>query len=409
MENGRVGTRGQPRDADPDIARPADGEDEVQQSFRLLVASISDYAIFMLDPKGHVLSWNEGARRIKGYAASEVVGRHFSIFYEHADVQSGLPDWELIVAEREGRFEGNGWRVRRDGSKFWANVVITALRDETGELRGFGKVTRDNTASMLDEERRGEEQRRRSEELTQHADRMAQLEKVKRDFLNLASHELRGPLSVLRGYMSMVEDGTLSPDQFSRFVPLLSAKLRQMELLVRQMLETARMERGKLVLRGDVFDVGETLARVVESFQPLASHRHELKFLASDRPAVVTADEDRVEAVISNLVDNAIKYSPRGGLVSCMVATVANRVFVSVHDEGLGIAREDVPRLFVPFGRIVTPDNAHIGGTGLGLYLSREIVRQQGGDIHVESSLGSGSRFTLVLPLRQPDGPAPAG
>jgi signal transduction histidine kinase len=167
--------------------------------------------------------------------------------------------------------------------------------------------------------------------------------------------------------MSMVEDGTLSPDQCARFVPLLSAKLRQIELLVRQMLETARMERGKLVLRGDVFDVGETLARVVESFRPLAAHGHELQFLVSDRPAIVTADEDRVEAVISNLVDNAIKYSPRGGSVTCMVATVADRVFVSVHDEGLGIAREDVPRLFTPFGRIVTPENAHIGGTGLGL------------------------------------------
>src|SRR5207302_7913450 len=136
--------------------------------------------------------------------------------------------------------------------------------------------------------------------------------------------------------------------------------------LVRQMLETARMEKGRLVLRGDVFDVGETVARVVESLRPLAVHRHELQLLASDGPAIITADEDRVEAVISNLVDNAIKYSPKGGSVTCMVARGANRVFVSVRDEGLGIAREDIPRLFPPVSRIVTRENAHLGGAGLG-------------------------------------------
>jgi signal transduction histidine kinase len=227
---------------------------------------------------------------------------------------------------------------------------------------------------------------------------MAQLEKTKRDFLNLASHELRGPLSVLRGYISMIEDGTLSVDRFPEFVPLLSAKLRQMELLVSEMLDTARLEEGRLVLRGEAFDVREMVARVVESFRPLASSLS-LNTVVPEQPAVVIADADRVETVISNLVDNAIKYSPKGGSVTCLVAASTNRIFVSVRDEGLGIAREDLARLFTPFGRIVTPENAHISGVGLGLYLSREIVRKQGGDILVESTVDQGSRFTVMLPL----------
>jgi PAS domain S-box-containing protein len=376
---------------------------ETAESFRLLVSSIGDHAIFMLDPTGRVLTWNEGAQRIKGYSADQVIGEHFSIFYEEAAVQSGRPDWELVVAEREGKFEEDGWRLRQDGTKFWANVVITALRDSGGELRGFGKVTRDITERKLEEERRLEQQRQEAEQLRQHAERMSQLEKVKRDFLNLASHELRGPLAVLRGYMSMFEDGTLEVTQFPEFVPLLSAKLRQIEMLVTQMLDTARLESDRLSFRGDAVDVTRLAARALENFRPLATADHKLELVAPEGPVVVTADRERLETVVSNLIDNAIKYSPKGGTVTCLVAATPNRVFVSVRDEGIGIAKEDLPRLFTPFGRIVTPRNAHISGTGLGLYLSREIVRRQGGDILVESSFDRGSRFTLMMPLRPPD------
>jgi PAS domain S-box-containing protein len=383
-------------------ARSQERLKEADESLRILLAGVRDYAIFMLDPGGRVMTWNEGAQRIKGYTSEEIIGKHYSVFFEPSEVQSGKPDWELVVAEREGRFEEEGWRIRKDGTRFWANVVLTALRDANGRLAGFGKVSRDITDRRLFEERRAEEQRRKAEQLQQHAERMAQLEKVKRDFLNLASHELRGPLSVLRGYMSMIEDGTLSVDRFPEFVPLLSAKLRQIELLVTQMLDTARLESGRLALRGETFDLGAMVAQIIESFRPLASDRHKLELVAPDRLVMVTADRERLETVVSNLVDNAIKYSPHGGPVTCLVAATASRAFVSVRDQGLGIAREDVPKLFTPFGRIVTADNAHISGTGLGLYLAREVLQQQGGDILVESTLDRGSRFTVTLPLQPP-------
>ena len=247
-----------------------------------------------------------------------------------------------------------------------------------------------------------------AEDDRQRAVRMTELAKVRRDFLNLAAHELRGPLGVLRGYVSMIEDGTLPAERLLELVPMLSAKLEQMEVLVAQMLETARLESGRLNLRTETFDVREMVARVFESFRPAAANHHRLVLDAPDRPLLVTTDRQRVETALSNLVDNAIKYSPEGGQVTCLVVPTADRMLVSVRDEGIGIASEDLARLFTPFERIVTTDTAHIGGTGLGLYLSREIVRQQGGDILVESTPGQGSVFTLTLPLqaRRRSGPA---
>src|SRR5207249_4509621 len=177
--------------------------------FALFISSVVDYAIFMLDPAGVIVTWNEGAQRIKGYRADEVIGRHFSIFYPAEDARNRKPDWELEVAKREGRYEEEGWRIRKDGSRFWASVVITALRDDTGRLRGFGKVTRDLTERRKADERRNAERDAEEARLRQHADRMAELEQTKTEFLNLASHELRGPLAVLRGYNSMLQEGSI--------------------------------------------------------------------------------------------------------------------------------------------------------------------------------------------------------
>jgi signal transduction histidine kinase len=232
--------------------------------------------------------------------------------------------------------------------------------------------------------------------------RMGELAKVRGDSLNLAAHELRGPLGIMRGYVSMIEDGTLPAERLPELVPVLSAKLRQMEVLVAQMLDTARLESGRLSLRRETFDVREVVARVVESYRPVAADHHRLEVDAPDRPLLVTADRQRIETALSNLVDNAIKYSPDGGQVTCLVVPTADRMLVSVRDEGFGIAPDDLGRLFTPFGRIVTTETALIGGTGLGLYLSREVLRQQGGDILVESTPGQGSVFTLALPLQAP-------
>src|SRR5206468_12097269 len=196
----------------------------LDDQFALLVSNVVDYAIFMLDPTGVIVTWNEGAQRIKGYSADEIIGRHFSVFYPAEDVRNRKPDWELEVAVREGSYAEENWRLRKDGTRFWASVVITPLRDETGRLRGFGKVTRDLTERHKHEEQCNAEAQR----LREHASSMAELERAKAEFLNLASHELRGPLTVIRGYNSMLEDGSLPPDYLPSVARLLETHPAQL-------------------------------------------------------------------------------------------------------------------------------------------------------------------------------------
>ena len=374
-------------------AEPRDLGDQ----FALLVSGVVDYAIFMLDPAGVIVTWNEGAQRIKGYKATEVIGRHFSIFYPPAEVRNRKPDWELEVAKREGRYEEEGWRLRKDGTRFWANVIITALRDETGRLRGFGKVTRDLTEWKRIDDLRNAEREAEVTRLHAHADRMAELERTKADFLNLASHELRGPMTVIRGYNSMLADGTLSPGQFASVARLLDLKLAQMDRLIEQMLETARLEHDDLELAQETFDLRFVVQEQIDILRPL-TRDHRLVLDAGDPAPLVRGDRTRISTVVANFLDNAIKYSPDGGEIRCSACLRDSRAIVSVRDEGLGIAPEHMPRLFSRFGRLPTEENMNIPGTGLGLFLCKEIANRHGGDITVRSKPGVGSEFTLTLP-----------
>ena len=234
----------------------------------------------------------------------------------------------------------------------------------------------------------------------EHGRRMQALDSAKSQFLNLASHELRSPLTVLRGYVSMIADGSLGelPDGVSRVVPVLSGKLAQMSSLIDEMLDAARLEDDRLELNLQDVDLGEVLRDCVRVAEP-SLQRGQRIVVAGGAPVRVEADQARLATVIVNLLDNAIKYSPGGGDVECAVGVEDGHAVLSVRDQGLGIAGDDMPRLFTRFGRIVTAQNSHILGTGLGLYLARELMRMQGGDITVESTPGEGSTFTVRLPL----------
>jgi signal transduction histidine kinase/putative methionine-R-sulfoxide reductase with GAF domain len=241
----------------------------------------------------------------------------------------------------------------------------------------------------------------RTSELRAHADRMAQLEKVKSDFLKVASHELRGPLAILKGYLSMLSDGSLALDHSAtaKVFTVISAKLSEVSDLVEQMLETARLEDSRLQLRLERHELTGVLAEAAERIRPLAAntHRVELRFDLESVP--VLADRDRLLTIVTNLLDNAIKYSPEGGQVEVSLTVRSGTAVIMVRDHGLGIAASDLPRLFTRFGRIVTAGNSHIPGTGLGLYFARELARLHGGDITVESEYGAGSTFKVSLPM----------
>jgi signal transduction histidine kinase len=235
-------------------------------------------------------------------------------------------------------------------------------------------------------------------------ERLTALDKMKSQFLNLASHELRSPLGVINGYLSMLEQGALGQLKESgvRAVAVLKAKTIEMNLLVAQMLDAARLEEGKLILRRDQLDLRQIVQDALEVVRPIATSEHRLVVEAPASEVPVFGDSDRLLTILTNLLENAIKYSPAGGMVRCVVSVKGQGARVSVIDQGVGIAEEDLPRLFNRFERLQNAATTHVGGTGLGLYLSRELARQHGGDVEVESTPGKGSTFTLILPLTEP-------
>jgi signal transduction histidine kinase len=255
--------------------------------------------------------------------------------------------------------------------------------DEVSRLRGYAA----NLTAALDRARVTE--------------RLAALEKTKTQFLNLASHELRSPLGVINGYLSMLEQGSLGQlgESGLRAVEVLKAKTAELNLLVAQMLDSARLEDGRLALKRERMDLRDVASEAIGVVRPLAGPTHVLTLETPSAPVTVLGDADRIKTIVSNLLENAIKYSPNGGPITCVVSIVDRVATLRVADGGVGIAREDLPRLFNRFERIDNRETSHVGGTGLGLYLSRELARQHGGDIHVESRVHAGSTFTLTLPL----------
>jgi signal transduction histidine kinase len=255
--------------------------------------------------------------------------------------------------------------------------------DEVGRLRGYAV----NITAALDR--------------TRVTERLAAVERTKSQFLNLASHELRSPLGVINGYLSMLEQGALGELKESgvHAIEVLKAKTLEMSLLVAQMLDAARLEDGRLGLKRDRLDLGRVAGEAMHVVRPVASAAHELTLETPASEVMVFGDADRIITIISNLLENAIKYSPDGGKIQCIVSATNGEAHLKVIDHGVGIAQEDLPRLFNRFERIRDQKTSHVGGAGIGLYLSRELARQHGGDVGVESKAGSGSIFTLVLPL----------
>ncbi|OLC19132.1 MAG: hypothetical protein AUH27_06650 [Chloroflexi bacterium 13_1_40CM_66_19] len=231
-------------------------------------------------------------------------------------------------------------------------------------------------------------------------ERMAAIESNKTQFLNLASHELRGPVTVIRGYVSMLEGGLLGHlnDRGRKAAAMMSAKASEMNELIDEMVEAARLEDGGLTLKLVESDLRDIARSATFSVAPLVDSRHQVDLDLPERRVRVKVDPDRTKTIIANLLSNAIKYSPNGGPITCHVRARAGIARVAVSDHGLGIAPENLHMLFTRFGRVITPETEHLKGTGLGLFLGRQLARLQGGDITVISVPGKGSTFTLHLP-----------
>jgi signal transduction histidine kinase len=255
--------------------------------------------------------------------------------------------------------------------------------DEVNQLQGYASAV---TAGL---------------ERARVTERLAAIEGNKTQFLNLASHELRGPLTVIRGYVSMLEGGLLGNlnERGRKAVPVISAKVMEMNALIEQMIEAARLEDGALMLRSEDADLRDIVSAAVDSARPAVDDEHQILVECPEQPVRVRVDAERVKTIIANLISNAIKYSPAGGPVECELVNRGGIARVTVTDKGVGIAKEDLPILFTRFGRVSTSQTVHLPGTGLGLYLGRQLARLQGGEITVDSVPGRGSTFTLHLPV----------
>jgi PAS domain S-box-containing protein len=363
-----------------------------RERFRLLVENVKDYAILMLDPEGRIVSWNSGAERIKGYCAEEAIGRHFSMFYTREAIERAHPERELEIARRDGRYEEEGWRVRSDGSRFWANVVITALLDEHGELRGFGKVTRDMT-----EQRIAQEAQREAMEAIERASR------AKTEFLSGMSHELRTPLNAVLGFAQLLALDDLQPSQRDAVDQIRKAGTLLLGL-VDEVLDISRIEADRMTVSLEPVHVGALARECVELAKPIADE-HKVRVFPPPRSSAdvyVVADQQRLKQVVMNLLSNAIKYNRTDGTVRLAVGVDEERVRISVADTGSGIESASLHRLFIPFERLVGDDSG-IAGTGLGLALCKRLADLMGGTITVDSTPGEGSTFHVDL--QRTDGP----
>jgi PAS domain S-box-containing protein len=370
-------------------------EESLRQSeerFRLLVEGVRDYAIFMLDPGGHVMSWNAGAEALKQYRADEIIGRHFSTFYPAKDVADEKPARELEIALREGRYEEEGWRIRKDGSAFWANVLITAVRAADGTPVGFSKVTRDLT-----------ERQKAQERLVAETRRLAEIEtasRTKSEFLTAMSHELRTPINATMGYADLLLMEVAGPvaGRQRDYVQRIRTSQEHLLGIINDLLNYGRIEAGQLA-----YEIAEApLREMVERVVPMVSPQAAVKGLSLVvRPCgalPVRVDRTKGEQIVLNLLSNAVKFTPAGGRVAVTCDVVDGFGRITVEDTGPGVAPEKHEAIFAPFVQLGRSLSSGHEGTGLGLAISRDLARAMGGDVVVESAVGEGARFTLTLP-----------
>ncbi len=398
-----------------------------EERFRLLVESVPDYAIYMLDPDGHLVSWNAGAERMKGYVAQEIVGQHFRVFFPEADVESGKPARELEQALANGRFEDEGWRKRKDGSLFWASVIVTPLRGTEGELLGYSKSTRDLTARRASEEttRRllreqaaraaaeaSERQLRESEELARSAARRAEEEarraenatRVKDEFLATVSHELRTPLNAMLGYASILRDrmATSADPVLLKAAEVIHRNAEAQARIVDDILDVSRIVTGKLRLDVKPMDLAAVCEEALEVVKPSALAKGlALVALPPTDSTLLVGDPERLRQVIWNLLSNAVKFTDPGGHIVLSVDRDGGRIIATVRDTGRGIAAEFLPHVFERFEQGDSSTTRRFGGLGLGLAIVRHIVELHGGQVDAESAgRGKGALFRVTLPVR---------
>ncbi len=375
---------------------------ESEEKFRLLVDSAQDYAIVMLGTDGRVVSWNAGAQRMKGYTASEIIGKHFSCFYPEDDVRAGKPGRELKIASETGRFEDEGLRVRKDGSHFQANVVINAIRDKSGKLRGFSKITRDVTERKQAED----EIKKLNEDLEQRVvERTTEVTAVNKEleaFTYSVSHDLRAPLRHIHGFVDLlIQNSSQSlDDKGKRYLTTISKAASQMGNLVDDLLTFSRM--GRTEIKKHSIDLENLVHGVIDEMRYELRERDIEWKVGSLAP--VYGDPSLLRLVMVNLISNAVKFTRHRDKAVIEIGSYTEAGggdVVYVKDNGVGFDMRYVDKLFGVFQRLHSIEEFE--GTGIGLANIRRIIGRHGGRTWAEGALGTGAAFYFSLPSMDGD------
>lgn len=363
----------------------------VDEVLRLLIQTVKDYAIFLLDTRGYVATWNVGAELLKGYKKEEIIGQHFSTFYGEDDLKAGKPERELVTCLNEGRVQDEGWRHRKDGSRFWANVTITAIY-RNGVHVGFGKVTRD-----LTERREGELR------LVAAYEESA---KLKNDFLANMSHEIRTPMHGMLSACTLLLDTSLTEDQ-RETANIISESGQVLLQVINGILDYSKLAAGNFPVSTDLVGVANIISSVVRNVQMTLLPGVYIKLvLAPDLPKSAQGDPLRFRQIFQNIIDNAVKFTEIGSVQ--VVASVSaedetsHTILTEVTDSGIGVAENAVQNLFKPFTQLDKPTKKRYQGTGLGLSIAKSLTELLGGQMGYRPNLErKGSVFWFTVKLKK--------
>lgn len=367
--------------------------------YRSLVEQVGDYGIFMLDTKGRIVSWNEGARRIKGYSAEDVIGKYFSIFYPEEDILNGKPAWELKVARSIGKYEEEGWRLRKDGSRFWANIVITAVYDTEGRLSGFSKVTRDLTERKMNEQalqESSDKYRQLAEELSVANSELSLVNRELEQFTAIVSHDLKEPVRTVRSFLHLM-DQYIDQQKFELMKPSIGKGIlaaQRMQDLIDNLLHYSQLskiglQRQKLKVDDVIGEAIQNLSDAVEQSRAQIRVDSDVSFIYGDRVQLVQ--------LFQNLLANALKFTNGGTPEVAVKSWMENgSVRFVVEDNGIGISPENLEKIFEIFRRLHFA--SQYPGNGVGLAVCKKVVERHRGTIWAESAQGKGASFHIMLP-----------
>jgi PAS domain S-box-containing protein len=384
-----------------DLTERRAAEESLRQSeerFRSLVEQVIDYAIFMLDEKGRIISWNEGARRIKGYNANEIIGKYFSIFYPEEDLLNGKPAHELKVARKTGKYEEEGWRVRKDGTQFWANVLITAIYNTKGMLIGFSKVTRDLTERKASEKALRDSYDQLSQlanELKETNQKLTYANQELEQFTSIVSHDLQEPVRSIKSFLQLI-DIKLNERENTELNTYISKSINaanRMKELIQNLLQYSQLSRGESI-RGKVI-VNDLFNEALQNLKT-SIEKTEAKITIKNKVTEVYGDRVQLVQLIQNLLSNALKFT-ESGHPEIKISTSIEKGYVkfAISDNGIGIARTDLNKMFEIFRRLNT--KKEYPGTGIGLAICKKIVERHRGRIWPESEPGKGTTFYFTL------------